>query len=216
MRRRYWLSTPLGHYVDRNSVIHRLSPTKKIVFITLFIVLVTIESRQIGGSLSVLNVGALGIEAMVILVIFVLAHIPLRVVISHMLSTLPILLPVSALQLWSTGWQASLSLTVSLLVSMSLAILFTLTTRISDMIESIHRNLRPLERFHVPVEEISTALALTVCLIPRQQEAIHRAIDARRARSARGLRAVILPIAIHSIRQADVLGDALASRGFDD
>ena len=41
-------------------------------------------------------------------------------------------------------------------------------------------------------------------------------IEARRARSSRGLRAFALPVIIHSIRRAEAMGEALESRGFDD
>lgn len=84
------------------------------------------------------------------------------------------------------------------------------------MIESLDLALRPLARFHIPVNAISVAIAITIRLIPLQMENIRVVIEARRARSSRGLRAFALPVIIHSIRRAEAMGEALESRGFDD
>ena len=213
---RQWLTMPLGHYVDKNTVVHRLKPTTKIVFIMVMVVVITVLSRTIGSHVTTLGLAILGIEILVTVGIFALAHIPLSVAASQLLPVIPILAFITVFQAWSAGWWSALSLATSLLVSVALALILTLTTRIGDMIESLDRALRPLARFHVPVNAISVAIAITIRLIPLQMENIRVVIEARRARSSRGLRAFALPMIIHSIRRAEAMGEALESRGFDD
>ncbi|MDU7504337.1 MAG: energy-coupling factor transporter transmembrane protein EcfT, partial [Corynebacterium kroppenstedtii] len=205
-----------GHYVDKNTVVHRLKPTTKIMFIMVMVVVITVLSRTIGSHVTTLGLAILGIEILVTVGVFALARIPLSVAASQLLPVIPVLAFITVFQAWSAGWWSALSLATSLLVSVALALILTLTTRIGDMIESLDRALRPLARFHVPVNAISVAIAITIRLIPLQMENIRVVIEARRARSSRGLRAFALAVIIHSIRRAEAMGEALESRGFDD
>mgnify|MGYP002758441702 FL=1 len=142
---------PLGHYVDKNTVVHRLKPTTKIMFIMVMVVVITVLSRTIGSHVTTLGLAILGIEVLVTVGVFALARIPLSVAASQLLPVIPILAFITVFQAWSAGWWSALSLATSLLVSVALALILTLTTRIGDMIESLDRALRPLARFHVPV-----------------------------------------------------------------
>ena len=207
---------PLGHYVDKNTVVHRLKPTTKIVLIMVIVVVITVLSRTIGNHVTALGLAILGIEVLVTVSVFALARIPLGVATSQLLPVVPVLAFITVFQAWSAGWWSALSLATSLLVSVALALILTLTTQIGDMIESLDHALRPLARLHVPVTAINVAIAITIRLIPLQMENIRVVIEARRARSSGGLRAFALPVIIHSIRRAEAMGEALESRGFDD
>lgn len=207
---------PLGHYVDKNTAVHRLKPTTKIVLIMVAVVVITVMSRTIGIHFNAFGLVVLGVEVLVTMSVFALARIPLSVAASQLLPVVPVLAFITIFQAWSVGWWSALSLATSLVVSVALALILTLTTRIGDMIESLDLALRPLARFHIPVNAISVAIAITIRLIPLQMENIRVVIEARRARSSRGLRAFALPVIIHSIRRAEAMGEALESRGFDD
>ncbi|WP_318744282.1 energy-coupling factor transporter transmembrane protein EcfT [Corynebacterium sp. SFY-M4] len=213
---RRWLTMPLGHYVDKNTAVHRLKPTTKIVLIMVAVVVITVMARTIGIHFNAFGLAVLGVEVLVTMSVFALARIPLSVAASQLLPVVPVLAFITIFQAWSVGWWSALSLATSLVVSVALALILTLTTRIGDMIESLDLALRPLARFHIPVNAISVAIAITIRLIPLQMENIRVVIEARRARSSRGLRAFALPVIIHSIRRAEAMGEALESRGFDD
>lgn len=207
---------PLGHYVDKNTAVHRLKPTTKIVLIMVAVVVITVMARTRGIHFNAFGLVVLGVEVLVTMSVFALARIPLSVAASQLLPVVPVLAFITIFQAWSVGWWSALSLATSLVVSVALALILTLTTRIGDMIESLDLALRPLARFHIPVNAISVAIAITIRLIPLQMENIRVVIEARRARSSRGLRAFALPVIIHSIRRAEAMGEALESRGFDD
>lgn len=94
-----------------------------------------------------------------------------------------------------------------------LASLLTLTTRMSDLLDALHRLLRPLRRLGVDAAAVSMTLSLTLTMIPVVAGFADRVRDAQRARGVRlGVRAVV-PLLVLALRHADDVGDALAARG---
>ena len=97
------------------------------------------------------------------------------------------------------------------------AILLTLTTQVSEMMDSFDRVLAPLARFGVPVENITLAMSLTIRLLPLMLSTVLEVLDARKARGATAsLTAFGTPVVIRSIRRARAMGEALQARGVGD
>lgn len=112
---------------------------------------------------------------------------------------------VSPLSAWiSTGRVITLLLLASLL---------TLTTRMADLLDALHRMLRPFRRIGVDADAVAMTLSLTLTMIPVVAGFADRVRDAQRARGVRlGVRAVV-PLLVLALRHADDVGDALAARG---
>ena len=96
---------------------------------------------------------------------------------------------------------------------MLLAALFTLTTRMGDLLEVLRAMLRPWTRIGVDVDAVAMTLSLTVTMVPVVAGFAAQVREAQRARGARlGLRWVV-PLLVRTLRHADDVGDALAARG---
>ncbi|GGA56734.1 cobalt ABC transporter [Pseudoclavibacter endophyticus] len=95
-----------------------------------------------------------------------------------------------------------------------LAALLTLTTPMSELLDTLTAMLSPLERIGVPTAQVSLTIALAVTTIPVLASLSRQLLDAQRARTGRlRLRAFVVPMLVLSLKHADELADALRARG---
>jgi biotin transport system permease protein len=124
---------------------------------------------------------------------------------------------VAAFQVWVAGPRAAALAVGFLLVAVAAAALVTLTTRTQDLLDALVAGLGPFRRVGVDAERVALVLALAVRSIAVLADVGREVREARRARGAeRSARALVVPLAIRSLRHADRLGEALKARGVDD
>ncbi|WP_338748770.1 energy-coupling factor transporter transmembrane component T family protein [Janibacter alittae] len=117
---------------------------------------------------------------------------------------------------WQQG-AAAATVTVGRLLSLVLlAWTVSLTTRVSEMLATLQRAMRPLRHVGVRPEVIGMTIALAVRSVPLLMATVETAQQARRARG-RGwsITALGVPVVVRSARVAEELGDALIARGYD-
>lgn len=115
------------------------------------------------------------------------------------------------------SWRSGVVVAGTIAVAVALAALLTLTTPVSEMIETVQRALGPFQRFGVNPEKIALLLALTIRAIPVIATLASEVRDAQRARGvSHSVRAFAVPLVVRSVRHADALGEALIARGLDD
>ena len=104
-----------------------------------------------------------------------------------------------------------------LLISLSIATLVTLTTRVTDILDVCQRALRPLARFGVEPDRVGLVLAMTIRCIPLLVGILDQVSQARKARGVGfSVVALVVPTVVRALRSADAMGDALVARGVDD
>jgi len=198
---------PLGTFRPGNSVVHKLSPGVKLVGLAAGILAITLCVR---------SVPALGIAAAAVVAVYGLAGIGPATAWRQFRPTLWILVFVFAFQLIVTDWRRATVVTGILALSVLLAALVSLTTRTTDMLDSLTRAMTPLQRIGVRTDLIAIALALTIRSIPLIVEIAGRVDEARRARGLRpGARILFAPIVIGALRTADGFAESLSARGLD-
>lgn len=117
---------------------------------------------------------------------------------------------------WQQG-PGPATVTVGRLLSLVLlAWTVSLTTRVSEMLRTLQRGLRPLRHLGVRPDVIGLTIALAVRSVPLLLATVETAQQARRARG-RGwsITALGVPVVVRSARVAEELGDALIARGYD-
>lgn len=119
---------------------------------------------------------------------------------------------------WSTaGWRAAVVVVGTLVVAVAAAALVTLTTRVTELLDSLVRLLRPLRLVGVDNERAGLGLALAVRAVPVIADMAHDVSEARKARGLeRSVKALAVPLVVRTVRHAERTGDALMARGFDD
>lgn len=124
--------------------------------------------------------------------------------------------PLFLLNAWLLGWGPAGVAVLRLGVILLLATLVSLTTRASEVLDTLERALRPLARFGVRPARVSLLCSLTLRFLPLLATWVR---EVREAQRVRGLEhhpvAVLVPLLVKTLRTADALAEALDARGFD-
>lgn len=199
---------PLGFYVDADTIIHRIPAAVKFLVLIGFI-LVT--------SLAVHTIGWAALSLALPLALFPIARVPFRVALGQLAPPLYLLVALAVFQWWQKDFTEAAIMFLTIYAAISAAVLLTLTTKVSEMMDSLDRAVAPLGRLGVPVENITLAMSLTIRLLPLMLGTVVEVLDARKARGATAsLTAFGTPVINRSIRRARAMGEALQARGVGD
>lgn len=198
--------TLVGVYREGDSWAHRLPAGAKVVGL----VVVTVAALLITSPWVALGLLALALVALLS------TRVSLRTLVGPLRFVAIAALVLGAIMWWQQG-AAAATITVGRLLSLVLlAWTVSLTTRVSDMLRTLQRGLRPLRRIGANPDVIGLTIALAVRSVPLLMATVETAQQARRARG-RGwsMTALGVPVVVRSARVAEELGDALIARGYD-
>ncbi|MCZ4562025.1 energy-coupling factor transporter transmembrane protein EcfT [Rhodococcus sp. IEGM 1401] len=198
----------IGLYRPGTSLLHRMSPGSKLLALILAILGTVIFAR------TPLEVAAV---AVLVAALFAVARIPAKVALAQLRPVLWMLLIIGVFQVIITTWQRAVVVCGVLVISVALAALVTLTTRVTDMLDTVTRALGPVRRFGVDPDRIGLLLALAIRCIPLLASIVQEVSQARKARGLQwSMTALATPVLVRALRTADAMGDALVARGVDD
>lgn len=122
-----------------------------------------------------------------------------------------------ALQWWLIDLDAAVLVSLRIVAALAAANLFTITTRVDDVVSAVERGLGPLRRFGVRPERIGLLAGLTLQSVAALSTIAADVREAAKARDAqRSVTAFAVPFLVRTLRHADELGEALAARGEGD
>ena len=196
----------LGLYIDRDSPIHALAPGVKMAALALGAL----------GLIAVDNPGLLGAILAVVLGLFAVARLPVREVVAQLRPVLFLGLFFFAIHALLVSWESGVVTVLRFVILVSLAVLITLTTRVSDMVEALEAALRPLRVLGVNPAKISLMISLAIRFVPLLADLVREIQAAQRSRGLeRSVTAVAVPLIVKTLRMASVLTDAIEARGYD-
>ncbi|MFC3962198.1 energy-coupling factor transporter transmembrane component T family protein [Nocardia jiangsuensis] len=198
----------IGLYRPGTSPLHRLPAGVKLVLLLVSIVAATVLVRT---PVQVAVAGA------VVAALYAVAGIPVRVALAQLRPVLWVLLLIAVFQVLITSPARAAVVCGVLLVSVALAALVTLTTRVTAVLDAVTRGLAPLHRVGVDTERLGLLLALAIRCVPLLAGIVHDVAEARRARGLQwSMTALVTPVLVRALRTADAMGEALVARGVDD
>ncbi|MFW2241739.1 energy-coupling factor transporter transmembrane component T family protein [Rhodococcus opacus] len=198
----------IGLYRPGDSLLHRMPAGLKLLLLIASIVTATVFVR------TPLEVG---VVVLVVGLLFAVAAIPWRVAVAQLRPVVWMLLIIAVFQVLITSPARAVVVCGVLLISVALAALVTLTTRVTDMLDTVSRALGPLRRFGVDPDRIGLLLALAIRCIPLLTGIVQEVAQARKARGLQwSMTALATPVLVRALRTADAMGDALVARGVDD
>ena len=198
----------IGLYRPGDSLLHRMPAGLKLLLLILSIVAATVFVR------TPLEVG---IVVVLVGLLYVVAAIPWRVAVAQLRPVVWMLLIIAVFQVLITSPSRAVVVCGVLLISVALAALVTLTTRVTDMLDTVSRALGPLRRVGVDPDRIGLLLALAIRCIPLLTGIVQEVAQARKARGLQwSMTALATPVLVRALRTADAMGDALVARGVDD
>ncbi|MDR0808173.1 MAG: energy-coupling factor transporter transmembrane protein EcfT [Gemmobacter sp.] len=126
----------------------------------------------------------------------------------------PFFLVLALWHLWLAEPARGAVLAGRMLAAVALANLVTMTTRLDAMLAVIERLLSPLARLGLPVRAVAVAMALVIRFVPVLLDKARQLGQAWRARSPRRAgAALVLPLALAALDDAEHLAEALRARG---
>jgi len=196
----------LSDYIAGDSWLHRLAPGGKILAL-----------MAAGTLLFILPSPAIIFPALVaVLALYRIAQISARVIVRQLRPLLWILLLLFVIQWWVADLVSAMLVIARLVTLLLLASLITLTTRMSEMLETLERGLGWLRFLHINPAKVSLALSLTLRFIP---VLANITAEVREAQKARGLDnsmlAVVIPVVVRTLKMADDIAAALEARAYD-
>ena len=196
----------IGLYSPGRSLIHRAPTLLKLFLLSVGVVVVGVLQQP----------WQLGIAALVVLALFVIARIPPRAAVAQIAPILWMLVIAVPIQGLLAGWLVAGLMAGRLMTAVALAALFTLTTTVTAVLEAFQRMLRPFGRW-IDADRVGLLVAPTIRCIPLVAQIVTEVLEARRARGTRGsVMALAVPVVVRSLYAADALGEALVARGLDD
>ncbi|EKT81128.1 cobalt transport protein [Rhodococcus opacus M213] len=198
----------IGLYRPGDSLLHRMPAGLKLLLLIASILTATVLVR------TPLEVG---VVVLAVGLLFAVASIPWRVAVAQLRPVVWMLLIIAVFQVLITSPARAVVVCGVLLISVALAALVTLTTRVTDMLDTVSRALGPLRRFGVDPDRIGLLLALAIRCIPLLTGIVQEVAQARKARGLQwSMTALATPVLVRALRTADAMGDALVARGVDD
>ncbi len=217
----------LGQYFPGNTVIHRLDPRTKLLWVVLFIVGLFQASGWAGYALVLL----------VTVLVMALGHIRPKNIFKGLRPMLFIIILTAALNLFYTsgtpvrpGWIVTwegIARAVKMILRIVLLIagtfLLTYTTSPMALTDGMERLLSPLKKLHFPVHEMTLMMSMALRFIPTLIEETDKIMSAQKARGAdfengsliqraKALLPILVPLFVSAFRRADELAVAMESR----
>lgn len=197
----------IGNYRPGNTFVHRIPAGPKLGLVAAF----SLATVLVPGMWRALGF----LAAAILLAAYV--RMPLRMTLKALRPLLFVIVVVSIFQVWQRGWPTAVHVVAGLLAVIIVALVFTATTRIEDVLDFITRALGPLRPLGVKPERVALAFSLMIRAIPG---ILDIAVETRAAAKARGLerspRALLVPMALRTVARAYETGDALHARGIGD
>ncbi len=219
-----------GQYLFGGSPIHKLDARLKIICTILFIVMLYASSNPVG----------VGITILFSILLFIIARVPLRMVLRSIKPILPIVIFTSVLNVFFYGkgepilsfWKITITgeglyfavlLSLRILCLIAGSSLLTYTTSPLELTAAIERLLAPLKWFKLPVHELSMMMTIALRFIPLLIEETDKIMSAQKSRGANldtgkftqrvmALIPVLVPLFISAFRRADELALAMECR----
>ncbi|MBL4662081.1 MAG: energy-coupling factor transporter transmembrane protein EcfT [Flavobacteriaceae bacterium] len=189
-------------YVDKNSFIHKLSPSLKILFLLFFCTFLFVFEHW----------ALLIPTAILVVFLYSIARIEPLIIWESIKPILWVLGVILVAQYFLSGINLALFVVLRLLVILLIASLVTLTTKISDLIEGIEAGLRHLPK-QVLTSQISLAISLCIRFIPQVRNTLEEVRNAQKARGlGRDWKALAVPTVVRTLKSADEISEAIIAR----
>ncbi len=202
----------LGIYRHGTSLVHCTRPAIKLIVLALLAVLLFLPSDPADIAAMSLAVALMAVAG------FAVARIPARIAFAQVTPALYILAAIFAFHGIMGQWITGGLIVGRFIILIALAALVTLTTRVSDMIDTIEIALTPFARFIDP-GRVAMCLALAIRFVPVLANEAHAIREAQAARGAKraGPAAFIrlaVPLILRGLRMAEIVAEALYARGY--
>lgn len=225
------MEASFGVYYEKNSLIHKLDPRTKLLFMIAFIVCIFV-AEDIYAYLMLIGITVLSVIVSRVPPLMVLKGLKPIFFIVILTTILNLFLTDGVTPLWSwwiiTIYKECLInagiLALRIIVLMACTSLyFSYTTTPIELTDGIETGLAPLKLIKLPVHEFAMMMTIALRFIPTLVDETTKIMNAQKARGAdfssgglikraKALIPIIIPLFVSSFRRADELATAMECR----
>lgn len=219
----------LGQYFPGDTIVHRLDPRTKLIWVILYIVALFCAKSYVSYAL----------VAVVLILMLCLSHIRLGVIVKGLKPLLIIIILTGLLNLFYTqgtplvsfwiftitreGVRNAVFMIARIVMLIFGTFLLTYTTSPIALTDALEILLGPLKRIGLPVHELAMMMCIALRFIPTLISETDKIISAQKARGAdfesgnllrraKALIPILVPLFISAFRRADELAVAMEAR----
>ena len=219
----------LGQYFPGNTVVHRLDPRTKLIWLIGYIVALFLANNASGYLLMLLVLAGesaaarirpktlfSGMKPLVFIVIF-------TGLLNLFYGTGEPLWQFWIFKITENGIRRAIFMVLRILLLVCGAFLLTYTTSPLQLTDGLEKLLGPLKKLHVPVSELAMMMSIALRFIPTLIEETDKIMSAQKARGAgfdtgklteraKALIPLLVPLFVSAFRRADELATAMECR----
>ncbi|MGH2319728.1 energy-coupling factor transporter transmembrane component T family protein [Planococcus sp. SE5232] len=221
-----------GRFIPGDSIIHRMDPRAKILFVFVFIAIVFIANSAVtygillGFTLLVVFLSKIrlyflinGLKPVFILLIFTF--------FLHIFFTREgdLLLDIGFIEIYEEGLRQGIFISIRFLVLVFITSILTLTTSPISITDGIEVLLGPFKRVKLPVHELALMMSISLRFIPTLMDETGKILKAQMARGSdigsgpvkERIKAVVpllIPLFVSAFKRAEDLATAMEVRGY--
>lgn len=222
----------IGQYIPGNSILHRLDPRAKLIFVFSFMFLIFFANNALTYViLYVFSFGAVSLSrispklflgALKPVLFLIILTICLQLLFTH---GGHVLLITPVIKIYEEGVRQAVFISSRFLILVIIASLLSFTTSSIDLTDALENLLNPLKRIRVPVHEIALMMSISLRFIPTLWEETEKIKKAQIARGAelesgnlfkrlKSYIPIFIPLFLSSFRRAEDLALAMEARAY--
>ena len=223
----------LGQYFPGDTVIHRLDPRTKLIWLVGYIVALFMAKNALGYALMLLiligesaaaHIGPKtllsGMKPLIFIVVF-------TGIINLFYGTGEPLVQFWFFKITANGIRNAVFMVLRILLLVCGTFLLTYTTSPLQLTDGLERLLAPLKKIRIPVHELAMMMSIALRFIPTLIEETDKIMSAQKARGAafdtgklteraKALIPLLVPLFVSAFRRADELATAMECRCYHD
>jgi len=221
-----------GRFIPGDSLVHRLDPRAKILFVFLFIAIVFIANNAITYAI-LLGSTLLAVFLSKIRLYFLINGLkPVFILMAftfflHLFFTQEgaLLLEFGFIEIYEEGLRQGIFISIRFLVLVFMTSILTLTTSPISITDGIEVLLGPFKRVKLPVHELALMMSISLRFIPTLMDETGKILKAQMARGSdigsgpikERIKAVVpllIPLFVSAFKRAEDLATAMEVRGY--
>lgn len=221
-----------GRYIPGDSVLHRMDPRAKLLFVFGFILVVFLANNVVTYSLLVGFVAALVLMSKMNVKFLVngLRPVIYLIIFTFILQLFfnkegEIIYSIGKIHIYEEGLRQAIFISTRFFLLVFVTTLMTLTTTPITLTDGLESLMKPLKRMNFPVHELALMMSISLRFIPTLMDETDKIMKAQMARGVefssgpikdriKAIVPLLIPLFVSSFKRAEELATAMEARGY--
>lgn len=221
-----------GRYIPGDSMLHRMDPRSKLLFVFGFILIVFLAN----------NVVTYGLLVSFVLMLILISKMNIRFLVNGLKPVMilivftfflqlffnkegPVIFSIGKVHIYEEGLRMAIFISTRFFLLVFVTTLMTLTTTPITLTDGLESLMKPLNRVNFPVHELALMMSISLRFIPTLMDETDKIMKAQMARGVefssgpikdriKAIVPLLIPLFVSSFKRAEELATAMEARGY--